>query len=110
MGHSFGSLAALTHAALFADVAARCIAIAARAVGADEQGAEAEREMEQMLSRHARAPWYASARATWDAWTGRVLAATEAREVDAVMAETVPLYTAHPERPRGQRQDRGLEP
>lgn len=99
MGHSFGSLVALTYAALFPDVAARCIAIAARAVGEEEQGAEAEQEMERMLSRHSEAPWYESARATWDAWTERVLAATDAREVDAMMAEILPLYTAHPERP-----------
>ena len=57
MGFSFGSLVALTYAALFLDVAARCIAIAARAVGEEEQGAEAEEEMERMLARHER-PWY----------------------------------------------------
>jgi pimeloyl-ACP methyl ester carboxylesterase len=98
MGISFGSLVALTYSALFPDVAARCIAIAARAVGEDEQGAEAEEEMERMLARHADAPWYESARATWDDWTPRVLAATDAREVDDMMAEVLPLYTAHPER------------
>jgi proline iminopeptidase len=103
MGISFGSLVALTYAALFPDAAARCIAIAARAVGEDEQGDDAEQEMERMLSRHAQAPWYESARATWDAWTERVLAATDAREVDAMMAEVLPFYTAHPERPRVQR-------
>ena len=103
MGISFGSLVALTYAALFPETAARCIAVAARAVGEEEQGAEAEQEMEQMLSRHAQAPWYESARATWDAWTERVLAATDAREVDTMMAEVLPLYTAHPERPGVQR-------
>jgi proline iminopeptidase len=99
MGHSFGSIVALTYAALFPDVAARCIAIAARAVGEDEQGADAEQEMERMLARHQDEPWYESARATWDNWTERALAATDAREVDAMMAEVLPLYTAHPERP-----------
>jgi proline iminopeptidase len=103
MGISFGSLVALTCAALYPDAAARCIAIAARVVGEDEQGAEAEQEMERMLSRHSRAPWYAPARATWDAWTERVLAATDGREIDAMMAEILPFYTAHPERPRVQR-------
>jgi proline iminopeptidase len=99
MGISFGSLVALTYSALFQDAAARCIAIAARAVGEDEQGDEAEQEMELMLSRHADAPWYESARATWDSWTERVLAATDASEVDAMMAEVLPFYTAHAERP-----------
>jgi proline iminopeptidase len=103
MGISFGSIVALTYAALFRDASARCIAIAARAVGEDEQGAEAEQEMERMLARHAHAPWYASARATWDAWTDRVLAATDGREVDTMMAEVLPLYTAHPERAGVQR-------
>src|SRR5215217_369113 len=99
MGISFGSIVALTYAALFPDVAARCIAIAARAVGEDEQSGEAEQEMERMLARHEHAPWYQSARATWETWTERVLAASEAREVDAMMAEVLPLYTARPERP-----------
>jgi pimeloyl-ACP methyl ester carboxylesterase len=99
MGISFGSIVALTYAALFPDVAVRCIAIAARAVGEDEQGAEAEHEMERMLARHQDAPWYESARATWDSWTERALAATDAAEVDAMMAEVLPLYTAHPDRP-----------
>ena len=103
MGISFGSIVALSYAALFPDTAARCIASAARAVGEEEAGVEAEQEMERMLSRHAQAAWYESARATWDAWTERVLAATDAREVDAMMAEVLPFYTAHPERPRVRR-------
>jgi proline iminopeptidase len=103
MGISFGSIVALTYAALFLDATARCIAIAARAVGEEEQGVEAEQEMERMLSRHAQAAWYEPARATWDAWTERVLAATDGREIDAMMAKVLPLYTAHPERPGVQR-------
>jgi proline iminopeptidase len=99
MGFSFGSLVALTYAALHPDATTRCIAISARPVGDDEQGGDAEQEMERMLARHADAPWYPSARATWDAWTERVLAATDAQEVDDMMAEVLPLYTAHPDRP-----------
>ena len=99
MGFSFGSMVALTYAALFPEVAARCIAISARAVGEAQQGAEAEAEMERMLARHKDAPWYESARATWDNWTERALAATDAAEIEAMMAEVLPLYTAHPERP-----------
>ena len=103
MGISFGSLVALTYAALFPEATTRCIAIAARAVGEEEQGVDAEQEMQQMLSRHSQAPWYESARATWDAWTERVLAATDPHEVDVMMAEVLPLYTAHPERRHVQR-------
>jgi pimeloyl-ACP methyl ester carboxylesterase len=103
MGISFGSMVALTYAALFPEATTRCIAIAARAVGEDEEGAEAAEEMERMLSRHSGAPWYTSARTVWDSWTQRVLAATDAAEVDAMMAEVLPFYTADPERPRVRR-------
>jgi len=103
MGISFGSVVALTTAALYPESTKRCIAIAARAVGEDEQGEEAEQEMELMLARHRDAPWYESARATWDSWTERALAATDAAEIDAMMAEVLPLYTADPERPRVRR-------
>ena len=92
MGFSFGSMVALTYAALFPGATTRCIAIAARAVGEDEQGPEAEEEMERMLARHRDAPWYE-----------RALAATDPREVDAMMIEVLPLYTAHPERPSVRR-------
>lgn len=103
MGISFGSIVALTTAALYPESTKRCIAIAARAVGEDEQGEEAEQEMELMLARHQDASWYESARATWDSWTERALAATDAAEIDAMMAEVLPLYTADPERPRVRR-------
>jgi proline iminopeptidase len=99
MGISFGAIVALTYAALFPDASARCIAIAGRVVGADEQGEAAADDMERMLVRHAGAAWYPSARATWDGWTERVLAATEPSQVDHMMAEVMPLYTADPERP-----------
>ena len=81
---------------MFPDAAARCIAIAARAVGDEEQGIDAEQELHQMLSGHSHAAWCESARATWDAWTERALAATDPREVDAMMAQVLPLYTTHP--------------
>ena len=100
MGISFGAIVALTYAALFPAATARCIAISARAVGEEEEGDEAAEEMERMLSRHADAPWYATARATWDSWTESALAATDGSELDAMMAAVLPLYTAHPERPR----------
>jgi len=55
--------------------------------------------MQAFLDRHSHQPWYPAARRTWDEWTDRVLAAEDAREVDAMMAEVLPLYTADPDRP-----------
>jgi pimeloyl-ACP methyl ester carboxylesterase len=99
MGLSFGATVALSYAALFPEAAVRCISIAARATGEEVAGEESAEEMERFLSRHAGAPWYSSARTVWDEWTERVLAARDADEVDAMMAEVLPLYMAHPERP-----------
>jgi proline iminopeptidase len=99
MGISFGSLVALTYAALFPETTVRCIAIASRVVGEENEGAEQAEEMQRFLARHEGASWYPSARRTWDEWTDRVLAASEPSEVDAMMAEVLPLYTADPERP-----------
>jgi proline iminopeptidase len=102
MGLSFGATVALSYAALFPEVAVRCISIAGAAVGQDAGGEESAAEMERSLSRHAQASWYPSARRVWDEWTERVLGAQEASEVDAMMAEVLPLYMAHPERPGAQ--------
>ena len=99
MGISFGSIVALTYAALFPERSTRCVAIAARAVGQEEEGEAAANEMREMLARHDGAPWYAEARATWDTFTDRVLSATDSSEVDAMMASILPLYAADPERP-----------
>ncbi len=99
MGISFGSIVALTTAALFPESTLRCISIAARAVGAEQEGDEQAEEMRRFLARHEQAPWYPEAREVWDNWTERVLAATDAAEVDAMMSTVLPLYTAHPERP-----------
>lgn len=100
MGISFGSIVALTYAALFPAATTRCIAISARAAGQDLEDAAAADEMERMLARHSDAPWFPDARATWDAWTDRVLAATDGAEVDAMMAAVLPLYAAYPAEPR----------
>lgn len=59
-------------------------------------GAEAE---EAALSRHRGAAWYPQARRTIDEWTERVLATDDPAEVDAMMAEVLPLYLAHPDDP-----------
>lgn len=99
MGISFGAIVALTYAALFPEVAARCIAIAVRAVGEEDEGVDAADDMERFLARHEEASWYPPARKTWDEWTERTLAAEDAAELDVMMAEVLPLYTAHPERP-----------
>jgi pimeloyl-ACP methyl ester carboxylesterase len=85
MGISFGGPVAVTYAALFPEASARCVAIATRVAGQEVAGEQAEQEMEQMLARHAGASWYPSARATWDDWTECVLAATDGREVDAML-------------------------
>jgi pimeloyl-ACP methyl ester carboxylesterase len=61
-----------------------------------------EREMEQGLSRHRHASWYPAARAVWDTWSHRILAATDNSELDRMMVSVLPLYMAHPERPEAQ--------
>ncbi len=99
MGISFGGIVALTYAALFPDATTRCISLAARAIGQEIESEEAAAEMQAFLARHADQPWYPSARKTWDDWTERVLAAEDAHEVDLMMSEILPLYTAEPDRP-----------
>jgi proline iminopeptidase len=99
MGSSFGGIVALTYASLYRQATTRCISVASRAVGDDLEGDQAAEEMQQFLARHSQQPWYPAARKIWDEWTERVLAAEDAREVDAMMAEILPLYTADPDRP-----------
>jgi proline iminopeptidase len=99
MGISFGGIVALTYASLYPEEAIRCIAVSARAVGEEIEGEDAAAEMQAFLARHAQRTWYPAARKTWDEWTERVLAADDAREVDLMMAEVLPLYTAYPDRP-----------
>jgi proline iminopeptidase len=99
MGTSFGGIVALTYTSLFRDATTRCISVASRAVGEEVQGDEADAEMEAFLERHSDQTWYPAARRTLDEWTERVLAADDASEVDEMMAEVLPLYTAHPDRP-----------
>jgi proline iminopeptidase len=99
MGISFGGVVALSYASLFPEATTRCICVASRAVGQELEGEEAASEMQSFLARHAAQPWYPSARKVWDEWTERVLAAEDYREVDAMMAEVLPLYTADPDSP-----------
>ena len=99
MGISFGGIVALTYAALFPEATTQCISVSSRAVGAELEGEEAAAEMQAFLARHAYQPWYPSARKVWDEWTERVLATEDYREVDAMMAEVLPLYTSDPDRP-----------
>ena len=101
-GLSFGGTVALTYAALFPEETIRCLAVSAFGLGTDvdeAEGGEGEAEMDAMLQRHAGAPWYAGARATWDAWTERTLAAENAAEAEEMFATVLPLYFAHPDRP-----------
>jgi len=97
-GDSFGGTVALTYAATFPEVPTRVLSIAAYALG-EEVDADVAAASERAVERHAGADWYPAARATWDGWTERALAATDGREVDAMFAEVAPLYVAHPERP-----------
>ena len=103
MGISFGGTVAVTYAALFPEATTRCIAIATRVTGEEVAGEESAEEMQELLARHADAPWFDEAREVWDSWTERVLAATDARAVDEMMAVVLPLYAADPERPGVQR-------
>jgi proline iminopeptidase len=99
MGISFGGIVALTYAALFPEATTRCICVASRAVGEEVESEEQAEEMQAFLGRHSGQPWYPQARRVFDEWTERALAAQDAREVDAMMAEVLPLYTADPDRP-----------
>jgi proline iminopeptidase len=99
MGISFGGLVALTYASLYPAATTRCICVASRVVGEEVEGDEAASEMQEFLARHSGQPWYPTARRTWDGWTESVLAAENASQVDAMMADVLPLYTADPNRP-----------
>jgi proline iminopeptidase len=102
LGHSFGATTALTYAALFPESTAMCVAVAAFGIGPDadaQQGAEAEAEAEALLARHAGSPWYEMARPVMDSWTERLLAATDAAEMEQMMATVLPFYVAEPDKP-----------
>jgi proline iminopeptidase len=103
LGHSFGATTALTYAALFPQSTAACVAVAAFGIGpgADaQQAGEAEAEAEALLARHAESPWYAAARPVMDSWTERLLAATDAAEMEQMMATVLPFYLAEPDKPQ----------
>jgi proline iminopeptidase len=99
MGISFGGIVALSYAALYPQSTSRCISVASRAVGEELEDEEAAAEMNEFLARHSQQPWYPAAREIWDEWTERVLATEDAHDVDAMMADVLPLYTAYPDRP-----------
>jgi proline iminopeptidase len=102
LGHSFGATTALTYAALYPQSTARCVAVAAFGIGPDAdalQGGDAEAEAEALLARHSRSPWYAAARPVMDSWTERLLAATDASEMEQMMVTVLPFYLAEPDRP-----------
>lgn len=62
-----------------------------------QQGGEAEAEA--LLARHAGSPWYEAARPVMDSWTERLLAATDAAEMEQMMATVLPFYVAEPDKP-----------
>lgn len=102
LGHSFGATTALTYAALYPRSTAVCVAVAAFGIGPDagtRDGGDAEAEAETLLARHASSPWYAEARPVMDSWTERLLAATDAAEMEQMMATVLPFYLAEPDKP-----------
>jgi len=102
LGHSFGATTALTYAALFPESTAMCVAVAAFGIGPGtdaREGGEAEAEAEALLARHAGSPWYEAARPVMDSWTERLLAATDAAEMEQMMATVLPFYLAEPDKP-----------
>lgn len=101
LGHSFGATTALTYAALYPQSTASCVAVAALGIGPDadaQGGGDAEAEAEALLARHASSPWDAEARPVMDSWTERLLAATEAAEMEQMMAAVlgVPVIARQP--------------
>jgi proline iminopeptidase len=102
LGHSFGATTALTYAALYPQSTAACIAVAAFGIGPDAdagEGGQAEAETEALMARHASSPWYEAARPVMDQWTERLLTATEAAEMEQMMATVLPFYVAEPDQP-----------
>ena len=102
LGHSFGGTTALTYAALFPQSTAECVAVAAFGIGPDadaQDEGDAEAEFEALLARHAGSPWYEAARPVMDSWTERILAATDATEMEQMMATVLPFYLAEPDKP-----------
>jgi len=102
LGHSFGATTALTYAAMFPESTAACVAVGAFGIGPDAdalQGGEAEAETEALMARHSNSSWYAAARPVMDSWTERLLAATEATEMEQMMATVLPFYVAEPDKP-----------
>ena len=80
------------------------MAVAAFGIGPDADAqqavkAEAEAEAEALLARHAGSPWYEKARPVMDSWTERLLAATDAAEMEQMMATVLPFYVAEPDKP-----------
>ena len=78
------------------------MAVAAFGIGPGtdaREGGEAEAEAEALLARHAGSPWYEAARPVMDSWTERLLAATDAAEMEQMMATVLPFYLAEPDKP-----------
>jgi pimeloyl-ACP methyl ester carboxylesterase len=100
LGHSFGATTALTYAALFPESTAMCVAVAAFGIGPDADAQQAVKaEAEALLARHAGSPCYEAARPVMDSWTERLLAATDAAEMEQMMATVLPFYVAEPDKP-----------
>jgi proline iminopeptidase len=103
VGHSFGATTALVYAATFPRRVSRCIAVAPFGIGTEvdaSSGGEANAEFEAMLARHSNATWYQKARPIMEQWTERILATSDAAEMERMMSAVLPFYMAHPDRPQ----------
>jgi pimeloyl-ACP methyl ester carboxylesterase len=106
LGHSFGGTTALTYAALFPESTQACVAVAAAGIGPEAdalEGGAIEAEFEALLLRHAGSPWYAAARPVMDEWTDRILAATEAAEMEHMMTTSCRSTSPNRTSPRWRR-------
>ena len=102
LGHSWGGTVCLAYAALFPTSTRRCIAIDAWGACRDvDEGPEAKAEMAAGFERHAGEPWFAAAKAAWDATDEPGF--LESDDLEATWNPAWPLYFAHPERPLAQK-------
>jgi proline iminopeptidase len=102
LGHSWGGTVCLAYAALFPTSTRRCIAIDAWGARRDvDEGPAAKAEMAAGFERHVGEPWFAAAKAAWEAADAPGF--LESDDPEATWNPAWPLYFAHPERPLAQK-------
>jgi pimeloyl-ACP methyl ester carboxylesterase len=103
-GQSWGANVALVYAAMFPDPVKVCVAGCPFSIGEEvdlPQRAELETEFLRNLGRHAGQPWFERSCEVLTEWHELVLAA-EPQEFGPLLADLLPLWMAHPERPTAQ--------